>query len=141
MSKKLQIVTPNSTILERTALSIAAEWYEIGRGQGLTSKWPNARAYAKANLERFLPNAVSILLDMLKPDSNCTEEMREAIYLCLMERHNDPDLLVHMPNIDVAKVLKIAEETERAKGGVVIQEPKKTIFDKDFKQFKQVKNG
>ena len=67
----MKIITPQSTVIEETALSIAAAWYEVGRGQGLTSKWPNAKAYAKANLERFIPNAVSILLDMLKPDSNC----------------------------------------------------------------------
>lgn len=120
-----KIITPTSTLIETIAGQLAATWYEIGRGQGLTSKWPNARAYASANFEKFIPNAVECCLEMLKPTSNATPEMREEIYEALMERHNDPELNIVMPNIDVNKVIEALKVMERNKGPVVIDTVKK----------------
>lgn len=110
-----KIVTPTHTLIEKTALELAATWYEIGRSQGLTSKHKNARKYAKANLEKFIPNAIEILLQMLVPNSNATEAMKAEIYEALMERHNDPELCAVLPNIDVKKALELSDQMEKRK--------------------------
>jgi hypothetical protein len=80
-------------IIEKTALELAATWYEIGRGQGMTSKWPNARAYARANLEQFIPKALEILTDMLGRN-DLSQHMRDEIYDAIMERNNEPTLAI-----------------------------------------------
>lgn len=85
------IVTPQSLLIEQTALSMAASYYEVGRSQGLTSKFKNARAFAKANVERFIPMAVQTLMDMLSNPST-PETQKEMIYQAFTERANDPDL-------------------------------------------------
>lgn len=128
-----KVLTPTSTLIEVVAGQLAATWYEIGRGQGLTSKYPNARAYASANLERFIPAAVDCCLEMLKPTSNVTQECREEVYEALMERHNDPELCKLMPNIDIKKVIEQLEVIERKKGPVVIETESKTVLHNPFK--------
>lgn len=110
-----KIVTPTHTLIEKVAIELAATWYEIGRAQGLTSKHKTAKAYAAANLEKFIPKAVEHLLDMLGPNSNATPEMKEEIYAALQERINDPGLCEVMPNVDVKKALELAEQMERKK--------------------------
>jgi hypothetical protein len=112
---KLKIITPQSTLIETVAAQLACTFYEVGRGQGLTSKYKTAKAFARANLNKFIPKAVEILLQMLKPDSNCTPEMREEIYEALMERHNDPELNKVMPNIDVKKLIEAIDQIEKRK--------------------------
>lgn len=112
---KVKIVTPRYDLVERVAGQMAAAFYEVGRSQGLQSVHKTPKAYAKANLEKFIPNAVSTLMEMLKPTSNCTPEMREEIYEALMERHNDPTLTSILPNIDVNKAIEIAENNMRNK--------------------------
>lgn len=139
-----KIVTPKSILIEETALSLATTWYEIGRGQGLTSKHKDAKAYAKANLEKFIPNSVAILIDMLKPTSNCIKEMRDMIYEAFMERHNDPELLNVLPNVDVKKVLELAAETERKKPLLEIKTLNsidKIVKDMNPSKKKDIKHG
>lgn len=123
MSLYNKIITPKQTIIEQTAASLAATFYEVGRGQGLTSKYKSARAYARANLNKFIPKATDLLMDMLKPTSNCTEEMRNMIYEAFMERVNDPGLCEIMPNIDVKKVIKQIEIAEKKKQIVINTKP------------------
>lgn len=86
-----KIVTPQSILIEQTALAIAAEYYEIGRSQGLKSKHKNARAYARANVEKFIPLAVENLLKMLSLP-HVPQEQKDLIYDAIMERTNDPEL-------------------------------------------------
>lgn len=88
---KLKIIEPHSILIEETALKFAAAYYEVGRSQGLTSKFKNARAFAKANVERFIPMAVQTLMDMLSNPST-PETQKEMIYQAFTERANDPDL-------------------------------------------------
>ena len=88
---KLKIIEPHSILIEETALKFAATYYEVGRSQGLTSKFKNARAFAKANVERFIPMAVQTLMDMLANPST-PETQKEMIYQAFTERANDPDL-------------------------------------------------
>lgn len=113
MMKK--IIQPKHTLIEKIALELAATWYEIGRSQGLTSKHKNARKYAAANLEKFIPKAVEHCLEMLRPNSNATEAMKAEIYEALMERHNDEGLCSVLPNIDVKRSIELAEQIEKSK--------------------------
>lgn len=86
-----KVIKPESEIIEQTALQLAATFYEIGRGQGLTSKYKNARLYAKANFEKFIPKALDVLHEMLG-NSSTSEDQKELIYTALIERANDPSL-------------------------------------------------
>src|SRR5216684_1181391 len=97
-AKIMDIITiPKHKVIEETALALACTWYEIGRGQGLTSKWKNARSYAKANFTKFIPKAVEHLLDILGNPS-FPQSAKDVIYEALLERHNDPTLNKYMPN-------------------------------------------
>jgi hypothetical protein len=93
LEKKLLFKPTSTAIIEKTAGEMAAVWYDIGRGQGMTSKYKSARAYARANLEKFIPVALKHLLSMLsRPD--ISEHMKKEIYDAYIERANDPDLKI-----------------------------------------------
>ena len=134
-----KIATTKHVLIETIAGQLAATWYEIGKAQGLTSKYPDARSYARAYLHKFIPKAVEYCLEMLKSTSNATREMKEEIYDALQERHNDPELLRYRPNIDVNKVIEMVAEMERKKGPVIIntgeldQDEPKTVLHNPFK--------
>lgn len=91
MSLEKKIITPESLLIEKTALDLACSFYEIGRSQGLKSKYKNAKQYAKKNLEQFIPKAIEVLIDMLSKD-HVPEDQKSLIYSALMERTNDKDL-------------------------------------------------
>lgn len=91
MSKFNKIVTPESLVIEKTALELAANFWEIGKSQGLTSKFKDARSYAKCHVKEFIPIAVSILMDMLGKD-HIPNDQKDMIYAAFMERTNDTDL-------------------------------------------------
>src|SRR4051812_39706072 len=88
MSKFNKIITPASILIEKTAGELAATMYEAGRSSGMTSRYKNARAYARANLERFIPKAVELLIDIMSRP-NTPPDQKELIYQALMERTND----------------------------------------------------
>lgn len=123
----MKIVQAKHVLIEQIALQLAATFYEVGRGQGLTSKYKNAKAYAKANLEKFIPKSVEYCLEMLKEHSNATPEMKEAIYDALMERHNDPELNTYRPNFDVKAIIAQIDAIEKRKQIVINTEPKTVI--------------
>lgn len=107
------LTIPKSTLIETVALNLAATFYEVGRGQGLTSKHKSAKAYAKANLEKFIPKAVEYLLDMLGRQ-DIPDLMKAEIHEALTERVNDPTLNKYMPpEIDFAKAFGIAAEKDK----------------------------
>lgn len=91
MSKFNKIATPQSLLIEQTALKFAQVYYEAGRSTGLTSKHKDARSFARANVEKFIPLATSTLLDMLGKSSTPLEQ-KDMIYNAIMERTNDTDL-------------------------------------------------
>lgn len=97
---------PKHFLLFETAGSLAATWYEIGRSQGLKSRWPTARLYAKNNLEKFVPKAIEYFLTMLN-NPTFPDIAKKEIYDALMEAHNDPTLTSgdELPDIDVKKLL------------------------------------
>jgi len=86
-----QLVTPHSILIEQTALKMAAEMYEIGRSQGLTSKYKDPRSYARAYVEKYIPLAVNVLIDILG-NANVPAEQKELIYDAIAERTNDQGL-------------------------------------------------
>jgi len=107
LNKKIQ--NPSSILFETVAGQLAATFYEVGRSQGMTSVHKNARAYARANIEKFLPKAIEYCIDMLaRPDIN--EEMKQMIYDALQERANDPSNITStdvrgLPALDIKKLL------------------------------------
>lgn len=117
---------PKYTVLEKVAGELAGTWYEIGRGQGMTSKWKDSKSYARANFIKFIPKAVELCVSMLGR-SDIAPLMKEEIYEALMERHNDPRLLDTMPNIpdiDITKLLpkqdRIADVTTQVRDNVLL---------------------
>ena len=89
MSKIISV--PKSHLIEKTALEFAAVYYEAGRSTGLTSKHKNAKSFARANFEKFVPKVVEHVIEMLG-NKSLPELMKQEIYEALMERHNDPTL-------------------------------------------------
>jgi hypothetical protein len=93
LERKIFFKPKSKPLIEKVAGELAGVWYEIGRGQGMTSKWKTPRAYAKANIEKFIPLALKHLLEMLS-NPTTPDLMKQEIYDAIMERVNDPDLHV-----------------------------------------------
>jgi hypothetical protein len=92
MSKLVnKLIKPESILIEKTALEMAAVYYEAGRATGFTSKYKDPRSFAHANVEKFIPMAVELLMEMLTKDST-PKEQKDAIYDAFMERTNDQEL-------------------------------------------------
>ena len=91
MSLEKKLITPQSLVIEKTALDLAAAYYEIGRSKGLKSRYKTPQAYAKKYVTNFIPKAIELLMDMLAKPST-SQEMKDLIYDAFMERSNDPDL-------------------------------------------------
>ena len=85
-----KVSSPSSVLIEVTAGNLAATWYEIGRSQGMTSKYKTTKAYVNANVEKFIPKALDLLLDMLGNPSTPADQ-KEIIYDAISERVNDPN--------------------------------------------------
>jgi hypothetical protein len=111
MNKKL--ASPRTTLIERTALEFAAVFYDVGRSQGLTSKHKSARYYAAHNFIKFIPRAVSHLIDILN-QPNASPAMKHEIWTALQERIHDDDTTAlfdnKLPDIDLTKVLDCKPE-------------------------------
>lgn len=106
MSNK--IVTPINMLIYETAATYAAIFYEAGRSSGMTSKYKTPEEYARVYLERFIPMVVKNFIEMLKPTSNCTHEMRAGIYEALMDPVNDPQLMDGTKNKDNVDAKELA---------------------------------
>ncbi|MDE2031379.1 MAG: hypothetical protein KGI58_03940 [Patescibacteria group bacterium] len=119
-----KLIKPESTLIEKTALELAASFYEIGRGQGLKSKYKNARSYAKAYVKNFIPKAVDLLMDILAKDST-PQAQKDAIYDCLLERVNDKDLAsTGIPVFENPAAFSFIPDTKDNRGGpLVINNP------------------
>lgn len=86
-----KLITPQSVLIEKTALELAAVFYEAGRSSGLKSKHKDARSFAKAKLETFIPKAVDLLMDILANPAT-PDDQKDMIYQAFMERTNDKEL-------------------------------------------------
>jgi hypothetical protein len=91
MNLTKNLITPQSLLIEKTALELAAVFYEAGRNSGLQSKHKDARAFAKANVEKFIPKAVDLLMDILARPGT-PQDQKDMIYDAFMERTNDKEL-------------------------------------------------
>ncbi len=111
-------VKPLNPLIYRTAAQFAAEWYEIGRSQGLTSIHKNAKRYAAANFEKFVPKVIETFLHMLKPTSGISEHMKQEIYSALIDPVNDPNLVPvgvkskPLPDIDIEKIIRTYDKNQ-----------------------------
>lgn len=105
--RKLQ--DPSSVLIEVTAGNLAATFYEVGRSQGLPSKHKTTKSYVNAYVEKFIPRAIDLLLDILH-NPFTSEEQKSLIYDALSERVNDPSNVTStdirgLPPLDVMKIL------------------------------------
>lgn len=107
------IQQPRSTLIEKTALEFAAVFYDVGRSQGMTSRHKSARHYAAHNFIKFIPRAVSHLIDILN-QPNATPAMKLEIWTALQERIHDVDNNAlfdnRLPNVDLTKVIDCKPE-------------------------------
>ncbi len=87
-----KIINPASVLIEQTAADLCAAFFEAGLSAGLKSRHKTHKAFVHHNLEKFIPKAVEILVDMLgKPET--PDSQKELISQALLERANDPDLI------------------------------------------------
>lgn len=125
-----KIAKPLNPLIFKVAGELAAVWYEAGRSTGLTSKWPNARAYARANLERFVPKAIEHLLAILANPS-FSNHAKFEIYEALIDPINDPDLMTGgvAPDINVKKLDDIVKQytKNKIKFNIEITAPKSDL--------------
>ena len=94
-----------NVLIEKTAGELAATTYEQLRSAGFKSKFKNPRAYARANIEKYVPVAVKILTEMLGRN-DISAHMKEEIYEALLERANDPNLAI-LDNLEKPHALKL----------------------------------
>lgn len=87
------------TIIEKTAVNIAAQFYEENRMMGnpcldprTARPYRSQRAYIRSNFQRFIPMAVAASLSLLdRPDT--PEEVKQEIYEAILERvDHDPQI-------------------------------------------------
>lgn len=114
------VSVPKSNLIEKTAVEFAAVYYEAGRttknpvtGKYLTSKHKDARSFARANFEKFIPKVVEHFLTMLG-NEHLPTLMKQEIYEALLERHNDPTLQTEsqLPDIDVKKLIELTRANQ-----------------------------
>lgn len=124
------IKKPINPLIYKVAGEFAAIMYETGRSQGMKSKHKNARSYAQAYLEKYIPLAVKHLIELLKPTSNCTDFMRMEIYEALMDPVNDPDLMDGkkngLPDINAELIAKAMKAYDKNKITVPVEVTKKS---------------
>lgn len=127
---------PKSSLIEKTAASLATEFYEIGRQQGLTSKHKTHQAYARANLEKFIPKAIEHLIVMLgNPDFS--PMLKEEIYDALMDRHNNPEFndgVTNIPDLDAAKLSDLLSLYEKQRIVINTNTGPKTVLHNQTKK-------
>ncbi len=122
---------PKHHVFEHVALEFAAVWYETRRSKGMTSKFKDARSFARANFEKFLPVAIKHCIELLGRQ-DIPDLAKAEIYEALSERQNDPDINAMMgfglPDLDVKKILDMLPKQERLPdintGGSVLKQMK-----------------
>ncbi len=91
---------PIDPLIFQTAADFAAVWVDAAFSSGLKrGKYVGrgdkpVKMFVADHIEKFIPLAISILIEMLKPTSNCSKEMRDRIYTALMNPVNDPDMMI-----------------------------------------------
>jgi hypothetical protein len=100
---KLKIITPKSILIEKTAGSFAATFFEAARSSGMhkiklrgqvinLDKYKNdPKKFARQHLEKFIPDVVKHFVEMLGR-KDIPADQKELIYEAIMERTNDEQL-------------------------------------------------
>lgn len=100
---KLKIITPTSMIIEKTAAEFAGVFFDAARSSGmkkiklrgeiidLLRFKNNPKLFARKYLEKFIPDAVKALIDIMSRP-NTPEEQKRIIYDAITERTNDEQL-------------------------------------------------
>lgn len=114
-----KLIKPESTLIEMTALQLAATFWEIGRSQGIKSKHKDAKSYAKKYLVNFIPKAVELLMDILA-NPQTPQTQRDAILDAFLERTNDKDLANTIPIFDNPLAATFIPDTKDTRGGPLI---------------------
>ena len=118
-------------LIEKTAAQYAAIFWEACRSSGMKQgRHKTARAYARANLEKFIPLAVQNLIDIMGRE-NTPVEQKELIYQALQERTNDQQLgewgkIASLPEFEQTVLYKPDNEKPKP---VIINTPR---IDFDF---------
>lgn len=94
-----------NVLIEKTAGELAAATYEQLRSAGFKSKHKSPRAYARANIEKYVPAAVKVLTEMLGRN-DISAHMKDEIYTAILERANDPNLAI-IDNLEKPNLLKL----------------------------------
>jgi hypothetical protein len=102
MKLEKKMINPASVLIEQTAADLCAEYYEIGRSQGLTSKSKTHKQFVHRNIEHFIPIAIDILTTILGNPST-PQSQKDLILEALLERANDPDLIAFNEPIPIFK--------------------------------------
>lgn len=113
---KKKIVAPHSVLIEKTAIEMCANFYEIGCKQGLKSKYKTTKHYTMANFEKLVPHAIHHLRQMLYNPS-VSDDQKMLIHEAILERMNDPEAVAladstaghSLPDIDIAKLIPVGE--------------------------------
>lgn len=107
---------PKYKVFEHVAAEFAAIWWETGRSQGMSSRYKDARSFARAKFERFIPKAIEHCVQLL--DRQDIPELAKAeIYEALMERNNDPDVNKvtgnQLPDINIKALIDALPKQDR----------------------------
>lgn len=115
-SNKKILQGPKNVVFEHVASEFAAVWWETGMSQGMSSKYKDARSFARANFEKFIPQAIKHCVTLLGRQ-DIPDLAKAEIYEALHERNNDPDvntmLGYGLPDLDVKKILDMLPKQER----------------------------
>ena len=96
ISERRKLVTePSSTLIEKTALQFACEWYEAALSSGLlpSKKQKDQKAWARANFQKFIPKVIEIFITMLG-DPNQPDAAKKEIWAAIKERVDDPEMII-----------------------------------------------
>ncbi len=115
-SNKKILQGPKYTVFETIAAEFAAIWWETGMSQGMKSQYKDARSFARAKFEKFIPEAIKHCVTLLGRQ-DIPDLAKAEIYEALHERNNDPDvnamLGYGLPDLDVKKILDMLPKQER----------------------------
>lgn len=113
---------PKHTIFEHIACEFAAIFWETGKSQGMTSKFKDARSFARAHFEKFIPEAIKHCVTLLGRQ-DIPDLAKAEIYSALHERNNDPDinktLGFGLPDLDMKKVMDMLPKQDKIPGNIL----------------------
>lgn len=69
----------------RTAMDMAAAFYEENRSDRFRNIWPDQRLYTLYNWRTFIPGARAILISQLSPDVKISTHLKDEIAKAVIE--------------------------------------------------------